>query len=175
MDGTLFFILIVLFGVFALGGILYAALNRDGAIPLDEATPYRTGGNYASKELDTAAVPAHRTQLRELTREERIHFEDAWRDVRSGFIEDPKCAAQEADSLARELLEARGYSVSEIDGEIWGPGIDRSGPVEDYRTARALASAHEIEPEAGDDRMLQAMGHYQSFFAELLVVPPAAA
>jgi hypothetical protein len=173
MDGTLFFIIVVLFGVFALGGILYATLNRDGAIPVDRATPYGSGGDYASKELYTA-VPAHRTQLRELTAEERDHFDDIWRGVQSGFIEDPAGAARRADELAREVLEARGYSLGEIDGEMPGLGIDRSEAVENYRTARALTSAQEMEPE-DSNRLLQAMDHYHALFTELLVAPPAAA
>src|SRR5438105_4424947 len=58
---------------------------------------------------------AERIRLRDLDPGERARFLDRWKTVQAGFVDSPKGALTEAESLIASLLDARGYPAGDFD------------------------------------------------------------
>ena len=99
----------------------------------------------------------------------RARYQEAWRATQGKFVDDPKGATQEADTLVARVMRDRGYPVDDFDRRVDDISVDHPAVAENYREARAVSRANE-RGLANTDDLRQAFVHYRSLFVELLGV-----
>jgi hypothetical protein len=107
-------------------------------------------------------------RIRELDPAERERFATEWRYVQQRFVDDPRQAVIEADSLVSLVMQARGYPMMEFDQRADDLSVDHPLVVENYRVAHGIALRHQ-RGQASTEDLRQAMIHYRSLFDDLLV------
>jgi hypothetical protein len=106
-------------------------------------------------------------QIRPLPAPARTEFSKRWNAVQAQFVDDPEGSAADADRLVREIMEARGYPVTnfeELDEII---SVDYPRVVANYREAHDLATGR-TRSQSTTEGLRKAMVHYRSLFDELL-------
>ena len=107
--------------------------------------------------------------IRPLTREEGRRFAEAWRADQARFVDDPKAAVIEADRLVGEVMQARGYPVSDFEQRAADISVHHPHVVENYRAAHEVA-VRAKRGEASTESLRQALVYYRKLFEDLLEV-----
>jgi FtsZ-interacting cell division protein ZipA len=122
----------------------------------------------AVDELESRRRRVEKLDIRPLTRDEFDRFSLQWREAQANFVDDPKGAIQEADTLITQLMGVRGYPMTDFEQRAADISVDHPHVVEHYRAAHAtLPSWGGRDGDTEDYR--QAMVHYRALFDELLV------
>src|SRR5215470_8689164 len=87
----------------------------------------------AEEKLDRAERKVKGLRIRPLNPANRVHFQDAWRQIQGRFIDDPRQSVSEADHLIAEVLSAEGYPVAEFEERAMDISVDHPQVVEHYR------------------------------------------
>lgn len=111
---------------------------------------------------------AEQIRLRNLDPGERTRFLERWKTVQAGFVDSPKGALAEAESLIASLLDARGYPAGDFDQRTGDISLMHPRVTENYRAAHATALRLNKGETVNTDDMRGAMIHYRSLFDELL-------
>lgn len=135
--------------------------------PEYERTVREHGPSKAEAVLLQREKRVEKLNLRELAVDERERFITDWRTTQSRFVDDPKGAVTDADSLVTSLMQARGYPMSDFDQRAADISVDHPRVVDNYRAAREIALRHR-RGEATTEDMRNAMIYYRSLFDELL-------
>src|SRR5436190_9225689 len=106
-------------------------------------------------------------EIRPLSSTDRSSFLYRWNDVQSRFVDDPKSAVTQADSLVTDAMQARGYPMGDFEQRAADISVDHPVVVENYRAGHAIALRHGRGESTTED-MRRAMVHYRSLFDELL-------
>ena len=121
----------------------------------------------AEQILETREKRVEQLHVRPLIPTEREHFVDAWQKDQSRFVDDPQGAVLEADHLVSEVMEARGYPMSNFEQRAADISVDHPHLVENYRAAAEIA-LRQKSGEATTEDLRQAMVCYRKLFDELL-------
>ena len=113
-----------------------------------------------------------RLEVRDLDPTERERFSAQRQSLQSRFVDDPKGAVTEADSLVSSVMQARGYPVADFEQRAADVSVDHPRVVTNYRSAHEVALRLD-KGEASTEDLRTAMIHYRSLFEELVHVPPA--
>lgn len=108
--------------------------------------------------------------IRPLPRQQREDFVLAWRKLQTEFVDDPNAAVSHADILLGEVMEARGYPVSDFEQRSADLSVDHAEVVQNYRIAHGIAVRH-ARGEAGTEDLRQALIHYRALFDDLVNEP----
>src|SRR6266508_822123 len=100
----------------------------------------------------------------------REQFVARWRKVQERFVDDPRAAVADADTVIGEAMVACGYPVGDFEQRAADVSVDHPGVVTDYRTAHEIAGR---QSDISTEDLRVAMVHYRSLFEEL-VAPPRA-
>ena len=106
-------------------------------------------------------------QIRPLTQTARTDFSNRWNEVQAQFVDDPEGSVAKADGLVSEVMEARGYPVSDFAERADIISVDHPVVVENYRAAHAIAMSR-ARGQGTTENLRKAMVHYRSLFEELL-------
>ena len=106
-------------------------------------------------------------QIQPLTESARAEYSQRWNNVQAQFVDDPGASVAKADSLVSEVMEARGYPVSDFAERADIISVDHPVVVENYRAAHAIAMSR-ARGQATTENLRKAMVHYRSLFEELL-------
>jgi len=172
-------VVVAVLAVLAVGA--YVSMQRSRAKKLREhyGTEYDVAvGNSknkreAERELESREKRVERLHIRELNRNEREHFAEAWRTTQTRFVDDPTASIEEADTLVQQVMDVRGYPITNFEQQAADVSVDHPDVVRNYRQAHAIAEASERH-EATTEDLRQAMVHYRALFADLLGVSPVA-
>jgi hypothetical protein len=137
--------------------------------PEYERTVEAVGAERADAVLRERAERVSRFNLHALTQDQVSAFAREWRRVQSLFVDDPDGAVGEADQLVTQVMTARGYPLEDFDRRAADLSVDHPVVVQNYRTARTLASRRQ-RGEAGTEEMRQAVVNYRALVDELLEV-----
>jgi len=110
--------------------------------------------------------------IRPLSAEKRDRFVLIWRKVQADFVDDPKAAVTHADDLLGEVMETRGYPVTDFEQRSADLSVDHPEMVQNYRAAHEIALQH-ARGEAGTEDLRRAMIHYRALFDDLVNEPPS--
>jgi hypothetical protein len=121
----------------------------------------------AESELVKRQERVEQFDIRPLSATQRADYMDRWRAVQSKFVDDPKGAVTDADGLVTDVLNARGYPVSDFDQRAADLSVHHPRVVENYRAARDIAQRHR-RGEATTEDLRQAMVFYRALFQDLL-------
>ncbi len=108
--------------------------------------------------------------IRPLASDRRDRFVATWRKIQADFVDDPKAAVTHADDLLGEVMETRGYPVSDFEQRSADLSVDHPEVVQNYRTAHDIAIRHS-RGDAGTEDLRQAMIHYRALFDDLVNEP----
>jgi hypothetical protein len=123
--------------------------------------------HQAESVLDQRRKRVAEFHIRSLSEQERTRYAASWRDVQAKFVDAPSDAVKDADRLVDEVMNARGYPVSNFEQQAADVSVEHPQVVSNYRSAHALA-LKDGRGEASTEDLRQAMVHYRSLFEELL-------
>jgi hypothetical protein len=126
-------------------------------------------GTKAELELQKREDQVARLKIVPLTPTDAARFSQAWNELQSGFIDNPKEVVAHADQLVRELMEERGYPVGDFERRAADISVDHPAVVATYRVAQGIA-ASEARGEADTEELRKAVIYYRTLFDELLGV-----
>lgn len=126
----------------------------------------------AELELKAREKRVERLHIVPLVPSEAARFSQAWKAVQSRFVDNPKGAVAEADTLVRELMQRRGYPMGDFERRAADISVDHPNVVANYRMAQAIAMRAERDA-ADTEELRKAVVHYRALFAELLEVREA--
>ncbi len=109
-------------------------------------------------------------QLRPLPAAERERYAQQWAAVQRQFVDDPKGAVSQADRLVTNVMNARGYPMSEFNQRADDISVNYPNAVGNYRTAHDIVVRHGKGQSSTED-LRKAMVHFRSLFDELLGNP----
>jgi FtsZ-interacting cell division protein ZipA len=106
-------------------------------------------------------------ELRSLPPMEREKYAQQWAFVQRKFVDDPKAAVNEADRLVTDVMNARGYPMSEFNQRADDISVNYPDAVGNYRAAHEIVLRHG-RGQASTEDLRTAMVHFRSLFDELL-------
>jgi hypothetical protein len=121
----------------------------------------------AQKSLTDRERRVDRLAIRALTREQRDRFAARWEELQKQFVDDPDGAVREGDRLVEDVMDARGYPISNFDQRVADLSVHHVHIVDDYRALRDIAHRH-IQQDATTEDLRQAMIHFRAVFDDLL-------
>ena len=105
--------------------------------------------------------------IRPLAPADRERFSESWRQVQAQFVDDPSGAVSRADQLVADVLQARGYPLSDFWQRAEDISVDHPAVVENYRAAHEIAE-RQSRGQASTEDLRKAMVHYRTLFEDLL-------
>ena len=127
-------------------------------------------GQQTDTKLEERIKRVQQLNVRPLTREQGERFEMAWRTAMSRFIDDPALAVAEADRLVKDIMEARGYPITDFERRVGNISVDHPQVAQEYRIAHSIAKKSKVG-QATTEEMRESMVHFRAMFQELLAVP----
>ena len=119
-------------------------------------------GELAARRERRAAL-----DIRPLSPSARDRYADAWRDIQTGFVDEPTASLVEADRLVLIVMRERGYPMDDFEQRVADISVDHSEVVEHYRAAHIISADAEDQRVTTED-MRQGLMHYRALFADLL-------
>ncbi|PEQ10736.1 hypothetical protein B2G71_20700 [Novosphingobium sp. PC22D] len=113
-----------------------------------------------------------RYTIRKLDPKMREHFVATWQKVQAQFVDDPSYAVMRADDLLGEVMQARGYPVTDFEHAAEDLSVDHPEVVQNYRKGHAIVESHR-RSDATTDELRAAMIHYRALFDDLVNEPDA--
>lgn len=159
------------------GGVMMLMRNRR-----THALKERFGGEYdhAVKEAggpSRAETILHEREkridsfdIRPLSPESRARFIEAWLKIQAQFVDSPGDAVKRSDVLLGEVMEERGYPVTDFEQRSADLSVDHGDVVQNYRAAHTIAERH-ARGEADTEDLRQAIIHYRALFDDLVHEP----
>jgi hypothetical protein len=154
--------------------IVWIAIRRQRSVSLRnrfgseyDRTAREVGPQRADAILLERERRVERFHIRALNPEERERYVTEWRMVQSRFVDDPQGAVIDADLLLDQLMQARGYPVSDFEQRAVDISVSYPRVVDNYRAARQIALRHRQGQTTTED-LRNAIIYYRSLFDELL-------
>ncbi|HVX29810.1 MAG TPA: hypothetical protein VHA53_04970 [Nitrolancea sp.] len=121
----------------------------------------------AEAELRERRERVEKLDIRPLSVTDRGRFTDEWDALQPRFVDDPTGAVSDADRLVSELMQARGYPMSEFEQRAADISVDHPDVVNHYREAHRLAGRN-ASGQATTEEQRRAIVHYRELFVELV-------
>ena len=109
--------------------------------------------------------------IRPLSVIEHDRYLAEWTAVQSKFVDEPGQAVKDADRLIIEVMQLRGYPISDFEQRAADISVKYPALVSNYRGAREIADKNKLG-QANTEELRQSMIYYRSLFEELLKVEP---
>jgi len=123
--------------------------------------------NRAEAELQSREQRVKKYHIVPLSSQDRAHYRETWAAVQNRFVDDPQGAVKEGHGQIFEVMEKRGYPVTNFEQAADDLSVDYPEVVENYRAASAIAARNRTG-EAGTEELRQALVHHRALFNELL-------
>jgi hypothetical protein len=124
----------------------------------------------AETELTARQERVSTFDIRHLAADETERFDDEWRVVQSGFIDDPLASVRDAEALVGRVMEARGYPAGDFEQHSADISVDHSRVLKRYRAAHEIALRHALG-RANTEDLRQAVIGSHALFSELVEEP----
>ena len=125
----------------------------------------------AEAQLEERERRVGRLDIRELSPRERDRFINQWNSLQLRFVDSPKGAVAEADDLIIQVMQTRGYPMSDFEQRAADISVDHPIVVDNYRSAHAIADRLR-HGEASTEDLRKAMIHYRALFDEMVLATP---
>ena len=168
-------LVVVIVGVIL--GLVFSRRNRSKQLhekfgpEYDHAVEATGSEKKAQAELKERQKHVETLEIRPLTVSEHDRYLAEWTAVQSKFVDEPGQAIVDADRLIMEVMQLRGYPVSDFDQRAADISVKYPALVTNYRGAREIADKNKLG-QANTEEMRQAMIYYRSLFEELLKTEP---
>ena len=158
-------------------GLVFTRRRRSDQLQEKFGTEYdRTvqtmgGEKKAQTELNERQKHVGTLDIRHLSVSEHDRYLAEWTAVQSKFVDEPGQASVDADRLIMEVMQIRGYPVSDFEQRAADISVNYPALVTNYRGAREIANKNELG-QASTEELRQAIIYYRSLFEELLKTGP---
>src|SRR4029078_13438607 len=99
------------------------------------------GRRSAERELRDRQKQHDELDIKPLSPESRDRYARRWQSTRALFVDDPKGAVMEADTLVQEVMQERGYPTDDFERRVADISVDHPDVVEKYRNAHGIAES----------------------------------
>ena len=176
MDNTLLIIVAVV-AIVLVGGWLFYNKRRSDHLRSQFGAEYERqveeqGSRKAEADLAEREKRVSKLAIRPLSPADQDRFLDRWTKVQATFVDDPERSIDYADALLAEVMEARGYPVSDFEQRVGDVSVDHPNVVQHYRAGHDIALRHR-RGETNTDDLRQALIHYRALFEELVTAREA--
>ena len=124
-------------------------------------------------ELMSRQVRVAKLHIRPLAADEGHGFNDEWRAVQMGFVDNPSVAVRDADALVGRVLDARGYPEGDFDQRFADVSVDHQKARGNYRVAHEITLRH-AQGQANTEDLRQVILNDHLLFTDLIDEQPAA-
>ena len=175
MDNTTIIIVVailVAFAAIAAAGWIFLQKKQTGRLrsrfgpEYDRLAEVEGGRGRAEKTLHEREKRVERFNLVPLSPKDRDRFAGAWQQEQAGFVDDPRAAVANADSLVTEVMKVRGYPMGDFEQRAADISVDHSLVVTNYRIAHDIALRD--SGETSTEELRTALLHYRMLFEDLL-------
>jgi FtsZ-interacting cell division protein ZipA len=142
-------------------------LKRQFGPEYDRVMEHEGSARRAAEVLTNRQKRVEKYPIRHLTREECDHFAARWKAVQEHFVDDPRDAVAQADSLITDAMRTRGYPMSDFEQRAEDLSVDHPGIVQDYRIAHGIAM-RDAQGAASTEDLRKAMQSYRALFENVL-------
>ena len=133
----------------------------------DREVSQRGDRREAERELSGRLERRREYDIRPLSPQQRERYMVSWSNVQAHFVDAPRDAVQEADTLITALMRERGYPMADFDQRAADLSVEHGRVIDNYRTAHDI-SQRSAAGSASTEDLRQAMVHYRSLFSDLL-------
>jgi hypothetical protein len=133
----------------------------------DKAIGEHRDRGHAESELQKRATRVAKFSIHPLKAEDRLKYTEDWRREQSRFVDDPRAAVNQADTLVQEVMRRRGYPVGDFNQSAADLSVDHPRVVENYRIAHEIA-LRERQGAGDTEDLRKAMVSYRALFEDLL-------
>ncbi|WP_433967012.1 hypothetical protein [Tunturiibacter gelidiferens] len=157
------------------GVILYTRGNRSAQLKqkfgpeYDRVVSQHGDPKLAENVLAERERRVSNLKLRTLPAPERDRYMHQWTFVQKQFVDDPRGAVNEADRLVTDVMNSRGYPMSEFAQRADDISVHYPETVGNYRAAHDIVLRH-AKGQSTTEELRKAMVHFRSLFDELLGV-----
>jgi hypothetical protein len=169
---TIIIVYAALVSVAAAAGWMYLQKKQTGRLrsrfgsEYDRLAEAEGGRGRVEKTLQEREKRVERLNLVPLSPEDRDRFAGAWQQEQAGFVDDPRAAVANADSLVTEVMKVRGYPMGDFEQRAADISVDHSLVVKNYRIAHDIALRD--SGETSTEELRTALLHYRMLFEDLL-------
>jgi hypothetical protein len=161
-------VIAVVIAVVALSGRARSAqLQRRFGSEYDRTVRTTGDRSAAERELAHREARVRKFHIEELPAGAKARYTEEWRTVQTRFVDEPRAAVTQADTLVASVMRDRGYPMESFEQRAADISPDHPAVVENYRAAHDIASRSE-RGEASTEDLRQAMVHYRTLFNDLL-------
>ena len=121
----------------------------------------------AEAELAHREARVKKLHIRDLTTQERERYADAWRRQQAMFVDDPRRAVLDADTLVTDVMTSRGYPTGDFNTQVADVSVEHARVVDNYREAHGIADRSRRNQASTED-LRRAMVCYRTLFEDLL-------
>ena len=167
--------ILVILGIIVLAAILWMYFEKKKTRRLrgkfgpeyERAIRTEGGARRAEAVLESREKRVTKYQIRTLTPEECEMYSAQWRRVQEHFVDDPRAAVAEADTLVNKALRDCGYPMAGFEQQAEDLSVDHPRVMENYRLAHEIA-LRDGRGAASTEDLRRAMQHYRSLFEDVL-------
>jgi hypothetical protein len=121
----------------------------------------------AETELQERERRVARLHITPLSTHDSSRYRESWIAVQGHFVDDPKSTVEEAHQLVHEVMQKRGYPVTDFEQVTADLSVEYSEVISHYRAASRIADDNR-RGIAKTEELRQALIHYRALFEELL-------
>jgi hypothetical protein len=173
LDWSLLIVAIVAIGIAVLVGFQMRSkkLRSKFGPEYDRLVKEQGSTLKAEKELEHRTKRVEKFNIRPLSAQESDDFSREWSATQQKFVDDPRGAVADADSLVQRVMKTRGYPIGgEFDDRAADLSVDHPRVIDNYRSAHDIAERDRQNSASTEDLRI-AMKHYRTLFEDLLERP----
>lgn len=126
----------------------------------------------AEREL-AARERRHRGyDIKPLSAEARMRYEQRWIIIQQRFVDDPTRSVLEADKLVAAVMTERGYPTDGYDQQLADLSVRHAAVLDHYRDGHEIHARHAESPVSTEE-LREAVLHYRALVRDLLGDEPA--
>ena len=176
MTGILVLAILVVAFVVVVSGILMSMntrrrrseeLRKQFGPEYEHAVEQYGDDGLAEKELAARALRVEQLRIRPLAPDQSAQYAEAWRSTQTRFVDDPSGAISQADALVEQVMQARGYPMSDFEQRAADISVDHPEVVERYRRGSCVCSPFGTR-RSDDGRSSAGNVHYRALFDDLI-------
>jgi hypothetical protein len=133
----------------------------------DRALSHDGGRKEGESELRERVERHDALNIQPLSPDVASRYRQEWRDVQARFVDAPDDSLHRADGLITEVMQRRGYPMSDFEQRSADLSVEHAQTVQDYRAAHAV-SMQASRGQASTEDQRQAMVHYRALFDDML-------
>ena len=136
----------------------------------DRAVSEHRTRRLAESELERRTARVAKFEIHPLNPDDRAWYAQQWRVDQSHFVDDPRAAVKQADTLVQDVMRRRGYPMGEFEECAAHLSVDHPRVIENYRIAHEIA-LRDSQGTVDTEDFRKAMVSYRALFEELLGSP----